>query len=621
MVGKHKFHVMNVKNDATKHSKELAKKIKASKKEIDTLNLPTPTYFAVHIGNGYFDAVELDQYRRVYVYEKVEQDLEKWLITFQKSKHRKIVAIGLGKRHKHSNLTSNLWLKHDIVPHIIQQESHHSIEELIESARLTTSLFEPDLSVHPLIDDFNRVIPSYLVSKKDYQKTVNPVVWQKLEQLSAQFEGKKLRFFSATPQGGGVALMRHALKRLFRLVGVDMTWHVLYDDPEIFKITKTKFHNVLQNVCPPGTRLSDEEMTQFKAWSKRNAESFRPKLKKSDVIVIDDPQPVGLVPYIKEWNPQAKVFYRSHIQIEAQLAADPQTSQWRTWQFIHQLIKPIDAFISHPIKEFVPVDINPAVTMSMPATTDPLDGLNKPLSQEQEQFYLSLFNKHLLEDGQTPLDIRRDYLIQIARFDPSKGIPDLLEAYWKVCQKIPIAKRPQLVIVGHGSVDDPDGIPMLNYTHEELQKPKFKHIVSDIKVARLPHIDQPLNVLLRNAKLALQLSHKEGFEVKVTEALMKGVPVVAYNTGGIPLQISDDGNGLLIDRGDIDAVAQTLVELLTEPKHYRKLTLEAKQGDYTKYQTVMNGIRWLYIATQCLQGHKDFGHGQSVDDLMGLFHR
>jgi hypothetical protein len=36
----------------------------------------------------------------------------------------------------------------------------------------------------------------------------------------------KFAFFSSTPQGGGVALMRHALIRLFRIVGVDCKWYV-----------------------------------------------------------------------------------------------------------------------------------------------------------------------------------------------------------------------------------------------------------------------------------------------------------------------------------------------------------------------------------------------------------
>lgn len=35
---------------------------------------------------------------------------------------------------------------------------------------------------------------------------------------------REIAFFSATPCGGGVALMRHSLLRYFRLLGVRCTW-------------------------------------------------------------------------------------------------------------------------------------------------------------------------------------------------------------------------------------------------------------------------------------------------------------------------------------------------------------------------------------------------------------
>ncbi len=37
----------------------------------------------------------------------------------------------------------------------------------------------------------------------------------------------------------------------------------------------------------------------------------------------------------------------------------------------------------------------------------------------------------------------------------------------------------------------------------------------------------------------------------MTEALHKGTPIIAYNAGGIPLQISHSHNGFLIPVGDI----------------------------------------------------------------------
>jgi alpha,alpha-trehalose phosphorylase (configuration-retaining) len=59
-----------------------------------------------------------------------------------------------------------------------------------------------------------------------------------------------------------------------------------------------------------------------------------------------------------------------------------------------------------------------------------------------------------------------------------------------------------------------------------------------------------LCALLESAKIALQLSLREGFEVKVSEALHAGKPVVASNTGGIPLQIQHGKSGFIVEVGD-----------------------------------------------------------------------
>lgn len=54
-----------------------------------------------------------------------------------------------------------------------------------------------------------------------------------------------MSFFNATAQGGGVALMRHALIRLFRLLNIDIKWYVPKPDATVFRITKNN-HNLLQ---------------------------------------------------------------------------------------------------------------------------------------------------------------------------------------------------------------------------------------------------------------------------------------------------------------------------------------------------------------------------------------
>lgn len=64
---------------------------------------------------------------------------------------------------------------------------------------------------------------------EDYRPTQTPNTWAVLNRLASEFKGEGLRIalFSATPQGGGVALMRHALVRLSRLFGLNIEWYLI----------------------------------------------------------------------------------------------------------------------------------------------------------------------------------------------------------------------------------------------------------------------------------------------------------------------------------------------------------------------------------------------------------
>ena len=66
--------------------------------------------------------------------------------------------------------------------------------------------------------------------------------------------------------------MRHALIRLWRMVGLDVKWYVPEGHPTIFDITKRKIHNVLQGVAPPGVEMSDEDKKWFELWTEQNCE-------------------------------------------------------------------------------------------------------------------------------------------------------------------------------------------------------------------------------------------------------------------------------------------------------------------------------------------------------------
>lgn len=211
-----------------------------------------------------------------------------------------------------------------------------------------------------------------------------------------------------------------------------------------------------------------------------------------------------------------------------------------------------------------------------------------------------------------------EYIAQIARFDPSKGICDVLASYDKFHRLLSHSvldwQPPKLLICGHGSVDDPDGAIVydtaLGYVDQHL-----KHLKHLICIMRIGPSDQMLNALLSKAKIALQLSTREGFEVKVSEALHRGKPVIATRAGGIPLQIQHGKNGFLVDVGDTDAVAEHLFQLWTDQELYDRMSAYASTNVSDEVSTVGNLLSWLYLASELSKGKKIQPSERWINDM------
>lgn len=235
--------------------------------------------------------------------------------------------------------------------------------------------------------------------------------------------------------------------------------------PRVFAITKN-FHNILQGVADPDKDLMPDHSKNFEGWTQTNFNKFwlpnADRLFNDRIIVIDDPQLTALIPLIKHHNRDAKIIFRSHIQVRSDLVDRGHTPQSHVWDYISGFIKQTDLFIAHPVEAFVPHNIKEAMpVLFMPPATDPLDGLNKPLGAEAMHHLREAYNQISLQQCGVAVDWSRGYIVQVARFDPSKGIPDLLAAYLEFRKRLEEAghskaghkkSSPMLVVVGHGSV-------------------------------------------------------------------------------------------------------------------------------------------------------------------------
>ncbi|OJJ51686.1 hypothetical protein ASPZODRAFT_55049 [Penicilliopsis zonata CBS 506.65] len=576
------------------------------------------------------------------------------LKSFSELHQEKFVGAALTKylAEKCPTLCSQLWAEMDIVPLVLPEEKRvetdetgedlgHStgwetrqVDEQAESmGRKCVRLFGPEnipllqVGLQGLVE-VDTAFHVRLTVLEDFKKTVGHNTWASVLHYASDLKKRKVKiaFFSATPQGGGVALMRHALVRFSKSLGTDIKWYVPKPRPGVFRITKTN-HNILQGVADPEDRLTPEGQKMMDDWIQDSAKRYwlcpggplrSPAEGGADVIIIDDPQMPGLIPIAKNAAPDRPVIFRSHIQVRSDLIATPGTPQADAWNWLWARIQQSDVFLSHPVQDFVPHNVPAEMVGYMPAATDWLDGLNKNMRDADIAYYGRVFNVACRNAGMPPIEYPNDqYIIQVARFDPSKGIFDVLESFEKFHKRLtaefPDRRPPKLLICGHGSVDDPDGSMIYDAVVSHLEE--MPHIRDLICVMRLRPSDQLLNTLLSKARVVLQLSTREGFEVKVSEAIHKGKPVIATRAGGIPLQVADKENGFLVDVGDTDAVAQHLLDLWTDDVLYSKMHRFALDNVCDEVSTVGNTLNWLYLASKLSQGEKVEPNGRWINDM------
>jgi glycosyltransferase involved in cell wall biosynthesis len=133
----------------------------------------------------------------------------------------------------------------------------------------------------------------------------------------------------------------------------------------------------------------------------------------------------------------------------------------------------------------------------------------------------------------------------IARLEPEKGHPTLLEAWPRVLRAVPDT---YLLIVGEGSKRDAleaqaSGLRIAHRVVFTGRRDDVPAVTAALDVAVLP-------------------SYREAQGLTILEAMALSRPVVASNVGGIPEMIEDGRTGLLVPPHDADALADAIIRLL-----------------------------------------------------------
>ena len=156
----------------------------------------------------------------------------------------------------------------------------------------------------------------------------------------------------------------------------------------------------------------------------------------------------------------------------------------------------------------------------------------------------------------------------VGRMVEVKDYPTLVRAFIRLLQQQPeLALRARLVIVGDG--------PARAACLELLQAAGLADL------AWLPGERHDIAAIMQALDVFVLPSRNEGISNTILEALASGLPVIATAVGGNPELVEPDINGVLVQPGEVDDMAQALLGYLRSPErvagHGRQARMYAEQ--------------------------------------------
>lgn len=190
--------------------------------------------------------------------------------------------------------------------------------------------------------------------------------------------------------------------------------------------------------------------------------------------------------------------------------------------------------------------------------------------------------------GQPPV------VLAVGRLEPRKGFQDLIAAIAKIVEKKPL----RLMIFGEGKL-----------------RPALERQIAELGLAgtvAMPGWCPNPFAYMAKAALFVLPSHYEGLPGVLIQALACGCPVVAADCPTGPREILEDGRyGALTPVGDVDAMADTIVEALAAPPS--KAILRARGNEFSVDRAI---DRYLSLFDTLLD-RRPVAHGRQ--DLGGGF--
>jgi trehalose synthase len=429
-----------------------------------------------------------------------------------------------------------------------------------------------------------------------------------MRRAADRLSGRTLWHVNSTGEGGGVAeILQSALGYLVAL-DVDARWAVIEADDDFFTLTK-RVHNMLHGA--DGDTLDENDRALYERTLNADQDGSDTRPKGGDVVVLHDPQTVGLASRLREEG--CSVLWSCHVG-----ADEPTGPVKAAWEFLLPYARATEAQVfSRRAYAWDGLDedrievIPPCIDASAVKNEDLGDGAVRAILDaaglvpsndgSSPRFTHPDGSEGTVERRaevieSAPIDPDAPIVLQVSRWDALKDPIGVLKGF---VDHVPVESGAHLFLAGPaaGSVDDdPEGKRVLDAVRKEWEA------VGDARVhlACLPmdDIDENaaiVNALQRRADVVVQKSKAEGFGLTVAEAMWKSRPVVGSRVGGIQDQIEDGRNGLLVEPEDLPAFGEAVTHLLDDRDSAQRIGAAARERVSEEYLADRYLTRWMQL--------------------------
>jgi trehalose synthase len=424
---------------------------------------------------------------------------------------------------------------------------------------------------------------------------------------------------NSTARGGGVVELLRPLVGYARGLGVDVRWVVIDASPVFYEVTK-RIHNRLHGFVGDGVPLDEEARRIFEQTLSANTEAFIPSVREGDVVILHDPQTVGMAQALRPVT--AALIWRCHVGVDK-----PNDVAREAWSFLLGYVRHADvcvfsrdafvwegldrdriAIITPTIDAFTPKneELAPETVLAiLRASALLVDGRAVEATFRRQDGTPGRVERQvrLIEDE--PLRAHTPVVAQVSRWDALKDPIGVIRGF---AEHVPPETGAHLVCAGpsvDAVVDDPEGVRML---HDSIA---VRSLLSGdarrrIHLATLPMDDLDenaiiVNALQRHARVVVQKSIAEGFGLTVAEAMWKGRPVVASRIGGIEDQIVDGQSGILLDDPlDLAGFGRAITDLLNDPQRAEEIGRGARERVRDRFLSVRSLLDYLAVIRRIL---------------------